>query len=195
MVRVYRATDTNLKRTVAINVLPDSMATDSERLARFQREAEMLARLNHPQIAQIYGLERIDGMAALVMELVEGQTVAERIAQGPLPFDEALAISKQIAEALETAHEQGIIHRDLKPANIKVRPDGTVKILDFGLAKAIEGPGRAGGAFASSPAITSPAMTRTLRSLTTGRWRMSRADRLAVTARWCWSTGRAARNR
>src|SRR5262245_32810936 len=170
MGEVYRATDTNLKRTVAIKVLPDSMATDSERLARFQREAEMLARLNHPQIAQIYGLEKVDGTAALVMELVEGQTLAERMAQGPIPVDEALAISKQIADALEAAHEQGVIHRDLKPANIKVRSDGTVKILDFGLAKMLVGfssssgssgaSGSSGSAsLANSPTITSPAMT------------------------------------
>ena len=112
-----------------------------ERLARFQREAEVLASLNHPNIAQIYGLEDADGITALVMELVEGPTLADRIAQGAIPVDEALPIAKQIAEALEAAHEQGIIHRDLKPANIKVRPDGTVKVLDFGLAKAMEPPG------------------------------------------------------
>ena len=139
MGQVYRATDTNLKRTVAIKVLPEAMASDGERLARFQREAEVLARLNHPRIAQIYGLEKSDAAIALVMELVEGPTLQERIAQGPIAVDEALPIAKQIAEALEAAHEQGIIHRDLKPANIKLRPDGSVKVLDFGLAKAIEG--------------------------------------------------------
>ena len=138
MGEVYRATDTNLKRTVAIKVLPEAVATDGERLARFQREAEVLARLNHPNIAAIYGLEKSDGTAALVMELVEGPTLADRIAQGPIPVDDALPIAKQIAEALEAAHEQGIIHRDLKPANIKLRPDGTVKVLDFGLAKALD---------------------------------------------------------
>ena len=138
MGEVYRATDTNLKRQVAIKVLPDAVATDSERLARFQREAEVLASLNHPNIAAIHGLERADGQTALVMELVEGPTLADRIAQGPIPLDEALPIARQIAEALEAAHEQGIIHRDLKPANIKVRADGTVKVLDFGLAKAME---------------------------------------------------------
>ena len=121
MGEVYRATDTNLKRAVAIKVLPASVATDPERLARFQREAEVLAALNHPHIAQIYGLEKADGVTALVLELVEGPTLADRIAQGPIPIDEALPIAKQIAEALEAAHEQGIIHRDLKPANIKVR--------------------------------------------------------------------------
>ena len=135
MGEVYRATDTKLKRTVAIKVLPDAVATDSERLARFQREAEILASLNHPNIAAIYGLERSDGQTALVMELVEGPTLADRIAQGPIPLDEALPIAT-VADALEAAHERGIIHRDLKPANIKVRADGTVKVLDFGLAKA-----------------------------------------------------------
>src|SRR5499427_3164989 len=135
MGEVYRATDTNLKRQVAIKVLPEAMAGDAERVARFQREAEVLATLNHPNIAHLYGLEKSDGTLALVMELVEGPTLADRIAQGPIPLDEALPIAKQIAEALEAAHEQGIIHRDLKPANVKVRDDGTVKVLDFGLAK------------------------------------------------------------
>ena len=158
MGEVYRATDTNLKRTVAIKVLPEAVATDGERLARFQREAEVLARLNHPNIAAIYGLEKSDGTAALVMELVEGPTLADRIAQGPIPVDDALPIAKQIAEAVEAAHEQGIIHRDLKPANVKVRPDGIVKVLDFGLAKALE-PVSAGSTDATaSPTITSPAM-------------------------------------
>ena len=138
MGEVYRATDTNLGRDVAIKVLPESVAQDPERLARFDREARTLAALNHPNIAQIHGLEKSEGSIALVMELVEGPTLADRIAQGAIPVDEALPIAKQIAEALEAAHEQGIIHRDLKPANIKVRPDGTVKVLDFGLAKALE---------------------------------------------------------
>jgi serine/threonine protein kinase len=217
MGQVYRATDANLKRDVAIKVLPESVASDPERLARFQREAEVLARLNHPNIAQIHGLERSNGITALVMELVEGPTLADLIAQGhktpeaeslrsrprdkagsviasgspepgapgvgprrrekggtprALSIDDALAIAKQIAEALEAAHEQGIVHRDLKPANIKVRDDGTVKVLDFGLAKAIGGPGegRGGGAAgvnrpdlpgrpnpSASPTLTSPA--------------------------------------
>ena len=141
MGEVYRASDTNLKRQVAIKVLPASFAGDADRLARFQREAEILAALNHPNIAQIHGLEKSDGTIALVMELVEGPTLADRIAQGAIPIDEALPIAKQIVEALEAAHEQGIIHRDLKPANIKVRPDGTVKVLDFGLEKAMDAPG------------------------------------------------------
>src|SRR5580765_5347135 len=134
MGEVYRAADTNLKRQVAIKVLPATVAGDAERLARFQREAEVLAALNHPNIAHIHGLEKSDGTLALVMELVEGTTLADRIAKEPIPLDEAVPIARQIAEALEAAHEQGIIHRDLKPANIKVRPDGTVKVLDFGLA-------------------------------------------------------------
>jgi len=135
MGEVYRAQDTKLNREVAIKVLPEGFAQDAERLARFQREAQVLASLNHPNIAAIYGLEESDGIRALVMELVEGPTLADRIAAGPIPVDEALAIAKQIADALEVAHERGIIHRDLKPANVKVTPDDTVKVLDFGLAK------------------------------------------------------------
>ena len=138
MGEVYRATDTNLGRHVAIKVLPDAVAMDTERLARFDREARTLAALNHPNIATIYGVERSSATTALVMELVEGPTLADRIIQGPIPIDEAIVIARQVAEALEAAHEQGIVHRDLKPANIKVRPDGTVKVLDFGLAKAVE---------------------------------------------------------
>jgi serine/threonine protein kinase len=138
IVEVYRARDTKLGRDVAIKVLPDSLAHDPDRLARFEREMHLLAALNHAAIAQIYGLEESNGILALVMELVDWPTLADRIAQGPIPLDEALRIAKQIAEALEAAHEQGIIHRDLKPANIKVRADGTVKVLDFGLAKAFD---------------------------------------------------------
>ena len=159
MGEVYRTIDTNLKRAVAIKVLPTSVATDAERLARFQREAELLASLNHPHIAAIYGLEDADGVKALVLELVEGPTLADRIAQGPIPLDEAIPIARQIAEAVEAAHEQGIIHRDLKPANIKLRSDGTVKVLDFGLAKALD-PAPASIDASQSPTITSPAMTR-----------------------------------
>jgi serine/threonine-protein kinase len=159
MGEVYRATDTNLKRQVAIKVLPASVAVDAERLARFQREAEILAALNHPNIAHIHGLERSDGTVALVMELVEGPTLADRIARGLLPLDEALPIARQIAEALEAAHDQGIIHRDLKPANIKVRDDGMVKVLDFGLAKALDPPASSPDV-SQSPTITSPAMTQ-----------------------------------
>ena len=139
---VFRARDTKLDRDVAIKVLPEAFAHDAERLARFMREAKVLASLNHPHIAGIYGLETspaLPGLPAppafIVMELVEGEDLSQRIAKGAVPIDEALPIAKQIAEALEAAHEQGIIHRDLKPANIRVRPDGTVKVLDFSLAK------------------------------------------------------------
>src|SRR5437773_7273189 len=158
MGEVYRATDTTLGRQVAIKVLPEAFAQDAERLARFEREAKTLASLNHPHIAQIYGLERSSGVQALVMELVEGADLSQRIARGPIPLDEALPIAKQIAEALEAAHEQGIIHRDLKPANIKVRADGTVKVLDFGLAKALDPAIGSNGAavLSNSPTITSP---------------------------------------
>jgi Tol biopolymer transport system component len=157
---VFRAVDTNLNRSVAIKVLPSSFAQDADRLARFEREAQTLATLNHPNIAQVYGFEKGAGFErALVMELVEGPTLAERIAAGPIPPDEALPIALQIAEALESAHDLGIVHRDLKPANIKVRPDGTVKILDFGLAKAVTRE-PASGSIANSPTITTPAMTQ-----------------------------------
>ena len=158
MGKVWRAHHTALKRDDALKVLPDAFASDPDRLARFGREAQVLASLNHPNIAHVYGLEQSDGVQALVMELVEGPTLADRIAQGPIPVDEALAIAKQIAEALEAAHEKGIIHRDLKPANIKVRPDGTVKVLDFGLAKALEPASGARIDATASPTITSPAM-------------------------------------
>ena len=159
MGEVYRATDPNLGRQVAIKVLPDAIANDPERVARFEREARTLATLNHPNIAIVHGFEKGDGARALVMELVEGPTLADRLAQGPLPVDEALPIAKQIAEALEAAHEQGIVHRDLKPANIKVREDGTVKVLDFGLAKALESAPHPSDA-SQSPTITSPAVSR-----------------------------------
>ena len=138
MGQVYQATDTQLGRDVALKILPDAFAADPDRLARFQREAQVLASLNHPGIAAIYGIEKSEDTQALVLELVEGPTLADRIAKGPIPVDEALPIAKQIAEALEAAHEAGVIHRDLKPANIKVREDGTVKVLDFGLAKALD---------------------------------------------------------
>ena len=138
MGQVYQATDTKLNRQVALKILPEAFAADPDRLARFQREAQVLASLNHPNIAAIYGLEESGDTRALVLELVEGPTLADRIKQGPIPLDEALPIAKQIAEALEAAHEAGVIHRDLKPANIKVRDDGTVKVLDFGLAKALD---------------------------------------------------------
>src|SRR5262245_14291392 len=127
MGEVYRARDTVLDRAVAIKVLPDALAQDPDRMVRFEREAKTLASLNHPNIAHVYGLEQSGGLQALVMELVEGATIADRIAEGPIPIDEVLPIARQIADALEAAHDQGIVHRDLKPANIKVQPDGRVK--------------------------------------------------------------------
>ena len=153
MGEVYRARDTKLNRDVAIKVLLPAVANDPDRLARFSREAQVLASLNHPNIAHIYGIED----AAIIMELVEGEDLAQRIARGPIPIDEALPIARQIAEALEAAHDHGIIHRDLKPANIKVRHDGTVKVLDFGLAKAIET-----GAGLRAPGSVDPANSPTL---------------------------------
>ena len=161
MGEVYRARDSKLNRDVAIKVLPDLFASDPERLTRFRREAQMLAALNHPNIAHIHGFEDSNGIHALVMELVEGPTLAERIVQGPIPLAEALPIAKQIAEAIAAAHDQGIIHRDLKPANVKVREDGTVKVLDFGLAKLVapEASGVGAGHVTQSPTVTSPAAT------------------------------------
>ena len=157
MGQVYRARDARLKRDVALKVLPADVAGDPERLARFQREAEVLAFLNHPNIAQLYGIDA----NALVMELVEGEDLAQRLARGPIPLDEALPIAKQIAEAIESAHDAGIVHRDLKPANVMVRGDGTVKVLDFGLAKAFD-PGLAtstAGDVSSAPTMACPNVT------------------------------------
>src|SRR5262245_11439599 len=182
MGEVWRAHDARLRRDVALKILPTAVAADPDRLARFERDAHVLASLNHANIAQIYGIEHADNVRALVLELVEGPTLAERIVQGPLPLDEALEIARQIADALDVAHEQGIVHRDLKPANIKVRPDGSVKVLDFGLAKALDseageagragraggagrageagGAGRAGTDATQSPTMTSPVHLR-----------------------------------
>jgi len=157
MGEVYRARDTKLNRDVALKILPDAFVLDGDRIARFRREAQVLASLNHPNIAAIYGFEDRGSTHALVLELVEGPTLADRIVKGPIPLDEALPIAKQIAEALEAAHEQGIIHRDLKPANIKLRDDGTVKVLDFGLAKAMEPLSAISPALTASPTITTPA--------------------------------------
>ena len=155
MGQVYQATDTKLNRQVALKILPEAFATDPDRLARFQREAQVLASLNHPNIAAIHGLEESGDTRALVLELVQGLTLADRISKGPIPLDEALPIAKQIAEALEAAHEAGVIHRDLKPANIKVRDDGTVKVLDFGLAKALDTTSQ--GDPSQSPTLTAAA--------------------------------------
>ena len=135
MGEVYRASDTKLARDVAIKVVADAFLSGPESLARLEREARVLATLNHPHIGAIYGLEEADGIRGLVLELVEGATLAERLALGPLPIQEALTVARQIAEALEAAHEKGIVHRDLNPANIKITPDDTVKVLDFGLAQ------------------------------------------------------------
>ena len=157
MGEVYRARDTRLKRDVALKILGGTWASDPDRLKRFQREAEMLAALNHPNIAAIYGIEEFDGNTALVLELVEGPTLADRIARGPVPASEAGRFARQIVDALDAAHENGIVHRDLKPANIKVRPDGTVKLLDFGLARALEPTSHVDTA--QSPTLTSPALT------------------------------------
>ena len=153
MGEVWRALDTSLHREVAIKTLPGAMAGDPDRLARFDREAKLLAALKHPNIASIYGLEESDGTRFLVLELVEGGTLADRLTRGRVPVDEALQISLQLAQALEAAHEKGILHRDLKPANISVTPEGTVKVLDFGLAKTIELP--------AQPADTATAVTLT----------------------------------
>ncbi len=160
MGQVWRATDTTLGRQVAIKILPDAFAANPDRLARFEREAKTLASLNHPHIAAIYAVEKSGGTLALVMELVEGDDLSQRTARGAIPIDEALPIAKQIAEALEAAHEQGIIHRDLKPANIKVRADGTVKVLDVGLAKAMEPAAGSSPSMSMSPTLTTPAMTQ-----------------------------------
>ena len=161
MGEVYRARDTKLNRDVALKILPGAFAADHDRLTRFTREAQTLASLNHPNIAQIHGLDDSTSVRALVMELVEGPDLAQRLSHGPIPFDETIAIAKQIADAIEAAHEQGIVHRDLKPANIKVRDDGTVKVLDFGLAKAFEGSAASGPVTqpSLSPTYASPAMT------------------------------------
>jgi Tol biopolymer transport system component len=163
MGEVYRARDTQLKRDVAIKVLPEPLAADPDRVARFQREAELLATLTHPHIAAIYGFERVDGSPALIMELVDGPTIAERLLGGPVPVDEAICIARELIDGLDYAHEHGVVHRDLKPANLKLTPDGHLKILDFGLAKALDTatatrPGAPGQSM--SPTITSPAFTQ-----------------------------------
>lgn len=159
MGRVYRARDTRLKRDVAIKALPLEVACDDDRVARFRREAEALAALNHPHIAGIYDLLDADGSQFLVLELVEGETIADRIGHGPIPIGEAVAIARQIAEALEAAHGRGIVHRDLKPANIQLTANGQVKVLDFGLAKVFGPSDGPGFNVAHSPTFTTPAMT------------------------------------
>ena len=153
MGEVWRARDSKLGREVAIKTLPEEFAKDEERLARFEREAKLLASLNHPNIAAIYGLEEHEGTRFLVLELVEGDTLAERLKRGAIPVEETLTLALQIAEALEAAHEKGVIHRDLKPANIKVTPEGKIKVLDFGLAKAFAGDG-SGVNLSQSPTLS-----------------------------------------
>src|SRR2546426_5457302 len=166
MGEVYRARDTKLKRDVAIKILPDEFSRDADRLSRFQREAEVLASLNHPNVAAIYDLQEANGSRYLVFVLVEGETLADRIARGPIPVEEALDIAKSICEAVEAAHEKGIIHRDLKPANVKITPDGKVKVLDFGLAKAMSG-ATPTTTLSNSPTLVSGATpARECRSLT-----------------------------
>lgn len=156
MGEVYQARDTRLRRDVAIKVLPATLAHDPERMARFEREARLLASLDHPNIGVIYGIEENAGTPALILGFIEGPTLAERIAAGPVPLEESIEIARQIAEALEYAHERGVIHRDLKPANVKITPEGSVKVLDFGLAKALTGDGESSSAsVANSPTIPS----------------------------------------
>ncbi len=154
MGEVYRARDTKLGRDVAIKVLPEPFSRDKERLARFEREARLLAQLNHANIATLHGFEESDGQPFLVMELVEGETLAQRIARGAIPIDEAIPLFIEIAEGLEAAHEKGIIHRDLKPANVKISPDGKPKILDFGLAKAFAQDEDVSAEMSQSPTLT-----------------------------------------
>src|SRR5262250_3310146 len=155
MGEVYRARDTKLRRDVAVKILPDEFSRDADRVARFQREAQVLASLNHPNIAAIYDFQEASGSWFLILELIEGETLADRIAHGPIPVEESLGIAKHTCAALEAAHEKGIIHRDLKPANVRITPDGTVKVLDFGLAKAASEE-------SSSPGLTqAPTLART----------------------------------
>ena len=157
MGEVFRAHDTKLNRDVALKILPEQFASDSQRMGRFQREAEVLASLDHPNIGQIYGIEEAGQTKALVLQLIEGPTLADKIAQGPIPVEDTLKIALQIAEGLEAAHEKGVIHRDLKPANIKITPEGQVKILDFGLAKALEGETPSDSSLSQSPTLTAAA--------------------------------------
>jgi len=173
MGEVYKAKDQKLGRDVAIKVLPEEFAKDAERVDRFQREAKLLASLNHPNIAAIHGLEESDGTHFLVLELIEGDTLADRIKRGAIPVEESLKLALQIAEALEAAHEKGMIHRDLKPANIKVAPDGKVKVLDFGLAKAFAGDSEDIN-LSNSPTLSAhPKKSRTFRNTALILWSLS----------------------
>ncbi len=190
MGEVFRARDTKLNRDVAIKVLPAAFAQDSERVARFRREAQVLASLNHPNIAAIHGLEESEGVLALALEFVEGEELAQRLTRGAIPADEAVAIAKQIAEGLEAAHEKGIVHRDLKPANLKLTKDGTVKILDFGLAKAYGGEAEAAG---SEGLSQSPTMSRQMTEAGASPFPRGRARR-RQTSTGSEPTGRARRS-
>jgi eukaryotic-like serine/threonine-protein kinase len=159
MGEVYKARDTRLKRDVAIKALPAALAHDPERMARFEREARLLASLDHPNIGAIYGLEESNGTRVLILALIEGPTLADRIAAGPIPLEEAIHIAQQITEALEYAHDRGVIHRDLKPANVKITPEGTVKVLDFGLAKPLTGESDASSGSPANSPMMSPTLT------------------------------------
>ena len=161
MGEVWRAEDTKLGRDVALKMLPDAFAENPERLARFEREARVLASLSHPNIAGIHGLEEVDGKRFLVMELVAGETLDERIQRGPIPIEEVVRIARQIAEAVEAAHEKGVVHRDLKPANVNITPDGNIKVLDFGLAKALTGDPLSGDSVDQDLSL-SPTMTKAM---------------------------------
>ena len=174
MGEVWRARDTRLGRDVALKILPDAFARDHNRLARFEREAQVLASLNHQNIGAIHGFEESAGVRALVLELVEGPTLADRIALGPIPFDEALPIAQQMSDALQAAHDHGVVHRDLKPSNIKLRADGTVKVLDFGLAKSLEPASGAGDL--SVPDADEPGVYRRRRHPRHGRLHGARAS-------------------
>ena len=183
MGEVYRAHDSKLGRDVAIKTLTPEFAGNPDRVARLRREAKLLASLNHPGIAAIHGLEESGGMQFLVLELVEGETLAERLKRGPIPIEECLKLAFQMAEAVERAHEKGIIHRDLKPANIKVTPDGELKVLDFGLAKAFAGE-QAGLNLPDSPTLTNVATQPGVILGTRHTWHRSRH------AEWLWTKGR-----
>ena len=190
MGEVYRAHDTRLKRDVAIKVLPAAFAQDPDRIARLQREAEVLATLNHPNIAAVYGFEESADATGIVLELVEGPTLADRIAHGALPIDEALTIARQIADALDAAHDKNIVHRDLKPANVKVTPGGKVKVLDFGLAKMADAEPARGSSLSMSPTLAVQATSAGLILGTAGYMSPEQARGKAVDRRTdIWSFG------
>jgi serine/threonine protein kinase len=189
MGEVYRARDLKLKREVAIKILPEEFSQDSDRVTRFQREAEVLASLNHPNIAGIYDVEEASGSRYLVLELVEGETLADRITRGPIPVEEAMRIALQICEALEAAHERGIIHRDLKPSNVKLTPEGEIKVLDFGLAKAMESNAPNHPALSHSPTLVTGSMddhrNGRIHVARTGAWAHRRSAQRYLCVRLC----------